>query len=99
MSSCCHAIHRHQTIAQDGLASVACESKSARVLAGASIVMDALTLYLVLSEVRIVSRASFDGVFEARMPNTTRSFFLTLILGCTGVSRILILPVMQSPQP
>ena len=44
-------------IAQDGLASVACESSIARVLAGASVFMDALTLYLVLTEVRTLCYA------------------------------------------
>ena len=38
-------------IAQDGLASVACESKTARVLVGTSILMDVLTFYFVLTEV------------------------------------------------
>ena len=45
------SLYRHQMIAQDGLASVACESKTARVLVGTSILMDVLTFYFVLTEV------------------------------------------------
>ena len=45
---------RLQTIAQDGLASVACESRPARLLACVSIVMDTLACYLVLTEASVM---------------------------------------------
>jgi hypothetical protein len=48
-------------IAQDGLASVACDTRVARVLAGVAGVMNFLACYLVLTEVgEIISLLSKD---------------------------------------
>jgi len=47
------ALNRHQMIAQDGLASVACDSRTARVLMGVAIVMDLLSCYLIITEVGV----------------------------------------------
>ena len=44
-------VNRHQMIAHDGLASVACDSRTARVLMGVAVIMDLLSCYLILTEV------------------------------------------------
>ena len=44
-------VNRHQMIAHDGLASVACDSRTARVLMGVAAIIDLLSCYLILTEV------------------------------------------------
>ena len=54
-------------IAHDGLASVACESRPARVLTGVAIIMDLLVCYLFLTEVgaiRLIG-ACFNALTKA----------------------------------
>ena len=52
-------VNRHQMIAHDGLASVACDSRAARVLMGVAVIMDILSCYLILTEV-CFSNAAFS---------------------------------------
>ena len=52
-------VNRHQMIARDGLASVACDSRTARVLMGVAVIMDLLSCYLILTEV-CSSNAAFS---------------------------------------
>ena len=53
-------VNRHQMIAHDGLASVACDSRTARVLMGVAVIMDLLSCYLILTEVRFFSNAALS---------------------------------------
>ena len=52
-------VNRHQMIAHDGLASVACDSRTARVLMGVAVIMDLLSCYLIITEV-CFSNAAFS---------------------------------------
>ena len=53
-------VNRHQMIAHDGLASVACDSRSACVLMGVAVIMDLLSGYLILTEVRFFSNTALS---------------------------------------
>ena len=64
-------------IAHDGLASVACESRTAAILMGAAILMDALTFYFVLTEVRMMPLYYFDhGLSDDTTPTAHTQLFL-----------------------